>query len=129
MEKESESNTTILVKLRTRMNDLLRMGVITPDGFGVYQQTVLQLLQEFDRRKSSCFQQAETLRAQASAVEAQGHAFSVCGSILFSIVNGYCDLEEKRIREMAERAANEPPPEPTPDVKTPARRGRPPKNG
>ena len=100
---ENESPATILVKLRTRMNDLLRMGIVTPEGFGMYQQTVLQLLQEFDRRKATCFSQAEQLRAQAAASESQGHAFSVCGSILFSIVNGYIDLEEKRIREMKER--------------------------
>ncbi len=99
-----ETPATVLVKLRARMNDLLRMGLVTPEGFGMYQQTVLQLLQEFDRRKQTCFQQAEQLRAQAAASESQGHAFSVCGSILFSIVNGYIDLEEKRIREEQERA-------------------------
>jgi hypothetical protein len=99
-----ETQATILVKLRTRMNDLLRMGIVTPDGFGMYQQTVLQLLQEFDRRKATCFTQAEQLKAQAAASEAQGHAFSVCGSVLFSVVNGYIDLEEKRLKEEQERA-------------------------
>lgn len=99
-----ETSATILVKLRSRMNDLLRMGIVTPEGFGMYQQTILQLLQEFDRRKQTCFQQAEQLRAQAAASDSQAHAFSVCGSILFSIVNGYIDLEEKRIREEQERA-------------------------
>jgi len=122
---ETESPATILVKLRSRMNDLLRAGLVTPEGFGMYQQTVLQLLQEFDRRKATCFQQAETLRAQAAASEAQGHAFSVCGSILFSVVNGYMDLEERRIREMQESKLRddpkvEPPVEEAPKEESPA---------
>jgi hypothetical protein len=104
-----ESPTTVLVKLRTRMNDLLRTGVVTPEGFGMYQQTMLQLLQEFDRRKATCFQQADTLRAQAAASEAQGHAFSVSGSVLFAVVNGYLDIQEKNAREEAERKAQEAP--------------------
>ena len=100
---DTETPATILVKLRTRMNELLRLGIVTPEGFGMYQQTVLQLLQEFDRRKASCFAQAEQLRTQAAAVESQGHAFGVSGSILFAVVNGYIDAEEKRVREDLER--------------------------
>jgi len=127
---ETESPATILVKLRSRMNDLLRAGLVTPEGFGMYQQTVLQLLQEFDRRKATCFQQAETLKSQAAASEAQGHAFSVCGSILFSVVNGYMDLEEKRIREIQEsKVRDEPKAEepPTDNVEPPTDKGGRPK--
>jgi hypothetical protein len=121
---EDDSSATVLVKLRSRMNDLLRLGILTPEGFGMYQQTILQLLQEFDRRKMTCMSQAEQLRTQAAAVESQGHAFSAAGSVLFAVVNGYIDLEEKRIREMQERAAAEAPKEPE-VVKPAKKRGRP----
>jgi hypothetical protein len=103
MSDTQETPATVLVKLRARMNDLLRMGVLSPEGSGMYQQTVLQLLQEFDRRKASCLEQAEHLRRQAAAAEAQAAAFGVSGSVLFAVVNGYIDLEEKRIREDQER--------------------------
>lgn len=106
---ENETTSTILVKLRSRMNDLLRMGIVPPEGFGMYQQTVLQLLQEYDRRKQTCLAHAEQLKTQAAAMEAQAHAFIAAGSVLFSVVNGYIDLEERRIREEQERKATEEP--------------------
>lgn len=106
---EDESNATVLVKLRMRMNDLLRLGITTPEGFGLYQQTMLQLYHQFERRKQSCFTQAEQLRTQAAAVESQGHAFAACGSIMYSIVHGYIELEEKRIREELERKERDTP--------------------
>lgn len=121
-----ETQNTILVKLRTRMNDLLRMGILTPDGAGMYQQTVLQLLQEFDRRKATCLEQAEHFRRQAAAADAQAAAFGVCGSVLFSVVNGYINLEEKRIIEEQEAKARETSTEePTPEAPKKNKGGRP----
>jgi hypothetical protein len=69
--------------------------------------------------------QAEQLRTQAAAVESQGHAFSAAGSVLFAVVNGYIDLEEKRIREMQERAAAEAPKESEVVKPQAKKRGRP----
>lgn len=104
---ETQDNASTIIKLRSRMQELLRLGVLTSEGFGMYQQTVLQLLQEYERRKASCLEQAEHFRRQAAAVEAQAAAFGVSASVLFSVVNGYIDIEERRAREMAERAAEE----------------------
>jgi len=86
-------------RLRLRLLDLQKTGMLDPRSFGTYQQTIFQVLQETVRRKESCFQQAATLRQQAAAAEAQGHAFSTMGSILHSVVNGYVDLEERRVAE------------------------------
>ena len=102
---ENDNFATVMVNLRTKMNELLSLGVATPEGFGLYEQTILQLFQEFEKRKQSCFAQAQQLRTQAAAVESQGHAFSACGSVVFNIVSGYIDLERKRIQEEQERAA------------------------
>jgi hypothetical protein len=93
-----------LIRLRTRLLDLQKTGLLNPDNFGTYQQTILQIWQESERRRASCLQQAATLRQQAAAAEAQSHAFSVIGSIIYSVVNGYIELEERRAREEQERA-------------------------
>lgn len=108
-----------LLQLRKRLLDLQRSQSLTPEAFGLYQQTILQLHQEADKRKQSCMQQAQTLRAQAAAVESQGHAFSSMASILFSVVNGYILLEEKRAaeeqaREQERKETAEPEPLPAP---------------
>jgi hypothetical protein len=105
MDNQTQTQTqNDLLRLRQRLLDLQRTQRLDTEAFGLYQQTVLQIQQEAERRKLTCFQQAETLRAQASSVEAQGHAFSSISSILYSVVNGYIEIEEKRLREDQERA-------------------------
>lgn len=98
------NDTEILLKLRKRLSDLLGKGLVSSDAFGMYQQTILQLHQECERRRQTCLGQAETLKRQAAAAESQAHAFSAMASIIFSVVNGYVELEERRAREEADRA-------------------------
>ena len=96
-------NAETLLKLRQRMLDLQKLGMLTPESFGMYQQTVLQIWQEAERRRQTCMAQAENFREQARAAEAQAHAFSAMASIMYAVVNGYIQLEEKRVAEEAER--------------------------
>jgi len=124
MENANPNAQNDLIRLRTRLLDLQRSQKLNPESFALYQQTILQLHQETESRKQSCFSQAQTLRTQAAAIESQGHAFSSMASILFSVVNGYVLLEEKRIAEEIERekerlenAEPEPSPVPPPDRK------------
>lgn len=128
MSIENETPTTILVRLRTRLNDLLKLGITTPEGFGLYQQTILQLLGEFERRQQDCHNQAAQLRQQAAAAEAQAHGFIAAKSLLFAVVNGFVEVEEKRLRELAEleadKKASQVEPEPEPKSE-PKKRGRP----
>jgi hypothetical protein len=100
---EQDSSQDDILKLRKRVQDLLALGYMTQESAGTYEQTMLQFCQEVDRRKQSCFQRAETLRLQASAAEAQGHAFSAMASILYSVVNGFYEAGRKRLQEEAER--------------------------
>lgn len=92
-----------LIRLRQRLLDLQGTQRLSTEAYGLYQQTILQIHQEAERRKQTCFQQAATLRAQASAAESQGHAFSSIASIIYAVVNGYIEVEEKRLREDQER--------------------------
>lgn len=128
MSMETDTPMSILIKLRTRLNDMLKSGIATPESFGLYQQTMLQLYQEFDRRRISNLEQAAQLRAQASAIESQAHAFTAATSLLFAVVNGYIELEEKRARETAEREAERLANEPQPEAPKKNKGGRPKKN-
>jgi len=93
-----------VLKLRKRLLDFQRTGAMAPESFMTYQQTILQLWQEAERRRQACMAQKETLLRQAAAAESQAHAFSAMSSIMFSVIDGYVSLEEKRIREEQERA-------------------------
>ena len=103
----TENRTDVLINLRKRLTDLQRSGAFTEAGFGTYQQTLIQILQECERRRATCSTQAETLRRQAAAAEAEGHAFSVMSSIVLAVVNGFADREAVRAAEEAARARAE----------------------
>lgn len=99
-----ETPNSVLARLRQRLLDLQKTNMMTPESFGTYQQSMLQLWNECERRAMTCFDQVQSLQMQAKASEHQAHAFRMMGSIILSVVNGYVDKEEQRVREEAERA-------------------------
>jgi hypothetical protein len=90
-----------LIRLRRRVSDLVRLGAATPE---TYIQTVLQLFQEVERRRQACMSEADDYLRKHHALVAQAHGFSSMSSILFSIINGFATLEERRLQEMTDRA-------------------------
>lgn len=94
-----------ILRLRRRVKDLLGLGYMTEESGGTYEQTILQVWQEADRGRINCLQQAETLKRQAAAAEAQAGAFTMVSSILYNVVNGFVEAGNKRLREEAERQA------------------------
>lgn len=92
-----------VLRLRKRVNDLKALGYMTPESAGTYEQTILLTWQEAERRRQALMSQAETLRRQSAAAEAQAGAFATMASILFNIVNGFVEAGQKRLREDAER--------------------------
>lgn len=112
-----------LLRLRKRVNDLKGLGYMTPESAGTYEQTVLQTWQEAERRRQTLLSQAETLRRQSAAAEAQAGAFAAMASIMYNIVNGFVEAGQKRLREDAERTA-ERQADAAPAVVTPIKRGQ-----
>ena len=94
-----------IVRLRRRVKDLLELGYMTEGAAGTYEQTILQVWQEADRGRLNCLQQAETLKRQAAAAEAQAGAFTMMSSILYNVVNGFVEAGNRRLREDQEREA------------------------
>ena len=89
-----------LLRLRRRIGDLMRMNALTPETF---QQAVMQLFQESERRRQTCLQEAEDHLRKYHALLSQAGAFAAQGSILFAVINGFATLEERRLQEMADR--------------------------
>lgn len=112
-----------LLRLRKRVQDLRGLGYMTAESAGTYEQTVLQAWHEAERRRTSLLNQAEILKRQAAAAEAQAGAFATMASILYNIVNGFVEAGQKRLREEAERDAERADKAPTPAV-IPLKRGR-----
>lgn len=96
-----------LVRLRTKILELHQMGALHPQSFGTYQQTLLQVYNEANRQRISCRNRANEFRKQADGLDQQANAYSMMGSILFNVVNGYVEIEQKRLREEHERELEE----------------------
>jgi hypothetical protein len=89
------------LRLRRRLGDLLRLGAMTPETF---QQAILQLWQEVEKRRQSSLQEAEDYHRKYQACLSQAGAFAAQSSILFAVINGFVTLEERRIQETSDRA-------------------------
>jgi len=96
-----------LVRLRQRFLDLQKLGSLTPETFGLFQQSFLEVYHEAERRKQSCQGRANDLRRQAAAADAEANAFSVMSSILYNIVDGHIGMEKRRLAEEQYRQAQE----------------------
>lgn len=94
-----------LAEIRLKLLELQKGGAFTPDSFGTYEQTVLQLHQECERRKQSLLAHANTLSEQIKAAQAQAAAFTVVASLLYNVVNGFVEAEKRRLHEETARAA------------------------
>jgi hypothetical protein len=124
-----------MVKLRKRVADLMRLGAATPETFG---QTIMQVWQECERRRQGCLGEAEDHLRKYHALLSQAGAFAAQASILYSVINGFASLEERRIQETADRAreqaekeaaqkasAETPAPAPAPEAPAPTTNGHP----
>lgn len=90
-----------LIRLRRRVGDLLRLGGLTPETF---QQTIMQLWQESEKRRQTALQEAEEHQRKYHACLSQAGAFAAQSSIMYAVINGFVVLEERRLQETAQRA-------------------------
>ena len=91
-----------MLKLRKRLNDLLRLGAATPETF---QQAIQQMWQETEKRRQGALQEAEDHLRRYHALVAQAHGFSSMASVMYAVIDGYVSIEERRLQELAEREA------------------------
>lgn len=104
---EPDKKVSELVRLRQRFLDLQKLGALSPETFGTFQQSFMEVFQAAERQRQTCMAQAEDYRRKASAAESQAHAFSTISSILYSIVDGHIGIEQKRLREEQEQKMRE----------------------
>lgn len=93
-----------LLRLRKRVTDLLKLGAATPETFA---QSILQIWQETERHRQNNMEQAEDHLRKYHALVAQAQGFAMQSSILYSVINGYATIEERKAQELADRAAEQ----------------------
>lgn len=88
-------------KLRARLQDLIRLEVIDHSNFrDLYQATFLEIVIEAERKKRDIEKTIESIRHQLSKEEGKLMALEQIGTIVHSIVDGYCRSQERALEEM-----------------------------
>ena len=89
--------------LNLKLADARKLGVIEGQAGGAFEVMIREILQETERRRQTCVKQAETLRMQASAAEAQAGAFTVVASIANQVLHGMVGQAQRAIDEEISR--------------------------
>lgn len=99
-----------ILKLRQRVQDAIRKGVVAQDGKEIFEATLIQVMNDAERNRQNCITQAENLRRQASVFDGQAGAFASVSSIVYNVLNGFVMAAERdeaeRQRAEEERQAN-----------------------
>ena len=94
-----------LIKIRQRTVDALKIGMVDESHYGLYQTTLIQLLNECERGRQSQQSAVENLKRQIAVAEGQMHAYSMMGGMIYSVLDGLVKLAEKAAKEITERKA------------------------
>lgn len=92
-----------ILKLRTKFADAVRYGVIKESGANTFEAVLLQIMNDAEKNRQNCTNQAENLRKQASVLDGQAGGFASVANIIYNVLNGYVNLAERELAEQAER--------------------------
>lgn len=93
-----------ILKLRTRFADAVRYGIINETGANTFEAVLLQIMNDAEKNRQNCTNQAENLRKQASVLDGQAGGFASVANIIYNVLNGYVNLAEREEAEKAEIA-------------------------
>lgn len=100
-----------ILKLRQRVQDAIKKGVVAQDGKEIFEATLVQIMNDAERNRQNCVTQAENLRRQASVFDGQAGAFASVSSIIYNVLNGFVTAaerdEEERKRQEEQRLLQE----------------------
>ncbi|NJO18689.1 MAG: hypothetical protein HC877_24075 [Thioploca sp.] len=102
---EEQVNVThqeMLFKLRRRMLDAVKLEVIDEKSKDIYEQTLLQIMNEAERQRIRCLNLSNEYRMKADGARSQAAGFETMISVVYSILNGLVSKAEADEREIEE---------------------------
>ena len=92
-----------IIRLRQRVGDAVKKGLVSYDK-DFFEASLIQIMNDAEKNRQNCVNQAENLRKQASLFDGQAGAFASVSSIVYNVLNGFVSAVE---RDEAARAAEE----------------------
>jgi len=95
-----------VLRLRQRVHDAFMAGMVGDDeSRGRFEMTLLQIVNDAERSRQTCANQAEAYRRQATMADGQAAGLAQVGSLVMNVLEGMMRAEHKRIEEEQARAA------------------------
>lgn len=90
-----------IVKLRTRFQEALKLGLVQGDMADFYQTTLLSIMNDAERKRQEHLAAAQRMMEQAKVEEGQAKAFSAMSSMVYNVLNGFITKAEQALEEEA----------------------------
>jgi hypothetical protein len=83
-----------LIKLRSRLLDAVREGVVGKDSKEAFEAILTQIMNDAERSRQNCLLQVDNLKKQSVMIEGQANAFGSVINIIYSAINSYVSAAE-----------------------------------
>lgn len=106
MQKQT-SHAEHLLMLRSKIREAFQHQLLNPANTDIFESTLIQILNSSEQQRQRCINQADSLKKQAATLEGQASAYSMVGSLIYNVLNGYVTLAQKDIEEREESKKEE----------------------
>lgn len=91
-----------ILKLRARFEDAIKLGMYAGSS-DLVLATLISILNDAERERTRNQEIAQKFREQAYQSEGRAHAFSLVGSMVYNVLNGFIAKSEQASVEEKER--------------------------
>lgn len=99
MAKLEDSNAEKIIRLRKRVLDAVKVGVLDQESKPFYEATLIQILNEAERNRQKCMSIMDDHKKKIIQAEAQANAYSQISSVLYNVLNGFVEVQERALAE------------------------------
>ncbi len=96
-----------LARLRNKFQEALAVGLIKEKNRDIFESTLIQIMNESEKKRQEATKRAEEHKRQASALEGQASGFAANNSIIYNVLTSYVAASIRDTEEIAELEARE----------------------
>lgn len=91
-----------LNNIKQRVDVALKLGILDEKSRGLYESTLIQIMNDAERQRIRCNQLASDFKTKAAQAEAQANAYSQMSSVVWAVLNGFVNAAEQNNEEIKE---------------------------
>lgn len=104
---EEDDYKKALGELRGLVKEAVQFDVIDGYNAPIYEATLIQVLNEAEKKRQKLIALAADYREKAVSAESKAHGFAAMGSVLDAVVRGFVAQGKKAVKEEEDRKLDE----------------------